>query len=122
MSKKILVVDDSVTLRSLVVSTLRGAGYEPTEAGNGEEALKKIATHPLFDLVVTDLNMPVMDGFAFIQKVRALGTMKYTPVLLLTTESRTEQKEKAKAIGATGWLTKPFEPKQLLAVVQRVLP
>jgi two-component system, chemotaxis family, chemotaxis protein CheY len=120
--KTVLVVDDSASMRALVTATLRGAGFNPVEAGNGQEALVAIKTISVLDLVITDLNMPVMDGITFVQKVRQLAAFKYTPVLLLTTETRVEQKDKAKAAGATGWLTKPFDPERLLAVIQRVLP
>jgi two-component system, chemotaxis family, chemotaxis protein CheY len=122
MARNVLVVDDSASMRALVCSTLKTLGYETTEAGNGQEALEKIRTIRVLDLVITDLNMPVMDGITLVQNLRRLGAMKYTPVLLLTTETRVEQKDKAKAAGATGWLTKPFDPKQLTAVVQRILP
>ena len=120
--KTVLVVDDSVSMRALVSDTLQNAGFKAVEAANGQEALGVVKTLPVLDLVITDLNMPVMDGIAFVQKFRQLAAFKYTPVLLLTTETRADQKDKAKAAGATGWLTKPFDPKQLLAVIQRVLP
>ena len=120
--KTVLVVDDSASMRALVSGTLTNAGFKPFEASNGQEALGMVKAIPVLDLVITDLNMPVMDGISFVQKLRQLAAFKYTPVLLLTTETRTEQKDKAKAAGATGWLTKPFDPKQLLAVIQRVLP
>jgi two-component system, chemotaxis family, chemotaxis protein CheY len=120
--KTVLVVDDSASIRALVTGTLQSAGFKSVEAENGEQALQKIKTMPMLDLVITDLNMPVLDGIAFVQKFRQLAAFKYTPVLLLTTETRVEQKDKAKAAGATGWLTKPFDPKQLLSVIARVLP
>jgi two-component system chemotaxis response regulator CheY len=122
MARNVLVVDDSASMRALVSGTLKGLGFQTTEAGNGQEALDCIKTMRTVDLIVTDLNMPVMDGITFVQNVRRLVALKYVPVLLLTTETRTEHKEKAKAAGATGWLTKPFDPKQLTAVVQRLLP
>ena len=120
--KTVLVVDDSASMRALVSTALRAAGFNPVEASNGQEALNTVKSMSLVDLIITDLNMPMMDGITFVQKLRQMSAFKYTPVLLLTTETRTEQKDKAKAAGATGWLTKPFDPKQLLSVVQRVLP
>jgi two-component system chemotaxis response regulator CheY len=109
-------------MRALVISTLKGLGFACTEAGNGQEALERIRTMPTVDMVITDLNMPIMDGITFVQNLRKLVALKFVPVLLLTTETRTEHKEKAKAAGATGWLTKPFDPGQLTAVVKRILP
>jgi len=122
MARNVLVVDDSASMRALVSSTLKGLGYQTHEAANGEDALGRIKNMPTVDLIITDLNMPVMDGITFVQSVRKVQALKFVPVLLLTTETRTEQKDKAKAAGATGWLTKPFDPKQLTAVVQRILP
>jgi two-component system chemotaxis response regulator CheY len=122
MARNVLVVDDSSSMRALVSSTLKGMGFETTEAADGQEALNKVKTMRTVDLVITDLNMPVMDGITFVQNLRKLAALKYVPVLLLTTETRTEFKDKAKAAGATGWLTKPFDPKALTAVVQRILP
>jgi two-component system chemotaxis response regulator CheY len=122
MARNVLVVDDSASMRALVSSTLKGLGYQTHEAANGEDALGRIKNMASVDLIITDLNMPVMDGITFVQSVRKLQALKFVPVLLLTTETRTEQKDKAKAAGATGWLTKPFDPKQLTAVVQRILP
>lgn len=122
MPRTALVVDDSPSMRSLVGATLRAIGFTVTEADNGKTALAAADRASTFDLVVTDLNMPVMDGITFVGQLRTRPKLKYTPVLMLTTESSAEQKSKAKAAGATGWLTKPFEPKQLVATVQRVLP
>jgi two-component system chemotaxis response regulator CheY len=122
MARNALIVDDSTSMRQLVVQTLRSVGFTATEAADGKEALDKIKTVSAIDLVVTDLNMPVMDGLTLVQKLRALGAFKYTPILMLTTETRADYKTKAKEAGATGWLVKPFDPKQLIAVVQRILP
>jgi len=122
MSRTALVVDDSASMRSLVRDTLSAVGFSIVEADNGQVALEKATQAGRFDLVVTDLNMPILDGIAFVQKLRTLSAFKFTPVLLLTTETRTDQKDKAKAAGATGWLTKPFDPSKLRAVVQKVLP
>ncbi len=117
---KILAVDDSVSMRGMVAFTLRGAGHEVTEAENGQLALDA-AREGAFELVLADVNMPVMDGIAMVRELRALDAYKGVPILMLTTESHTERKMEGKAAGATGWLVKPFDPEQLLATVKRVL-
>ncbi|MFN3197049.1 MAG: response regulator [Bradymonadia bacterium] len=116
----ILAVDDSATMRQLVNFTLSGAGYTVVEAVDGQEAVEKAAKQP-FNLVITDVNMPRMDGIALIRVLRANPSFKYTPMLMLTTESGHSKKQEGKAAGATGWIVKPFEPQQLLATVRRVL-
>ncbi|MDQ6646795.1 MAG: response regulator [Pseudomonadota bacterium] len=117
---KILAVDDSTSMRGMVAFTLRGAGHEVTEAENGQLALD-IARGTSFELVLADVNMPVMGGIAMVRELRALDAYKGVPILMLTTESHTEKKMEGKAAGATGWLVKPFDPEQLLATVKRVL-
>lgn len=117
---KILAVDDSVSMRGMVAFTLRGAGHEVTEAENGQLGLD-LARSGSFELVLADVNMPVMDGIAMVRALRALDNYKGVPILMLTTESNTEKKMEGKAAGATGWLVKPFDPEQLLATVKRVL-
>ena len=117
---RILAVDDSASMRSMVAYTLRGAGHEVTEAENGQLALDA-ASASGFDLVLADVNMPVMDGIAMVRELRAMDAYKGVPILMLTTESHTEKKMEGKAAGATGWLVKPFDPEQLLATVKRVL-
>jgi two-component system chemotaxis response regulator CheY len=117
---KILAVDDSASMRGMVAFTLRGAGHEVTEAENGQLALD-IAQGSSFELVLADVNMPVMDGIAMVRALRAMDSYKGVPILMLTTESHTEKKMEGKAAGATGWLVKPFDPEQLLATVKRVL-
>jgi two-component system chemotaxis response regulator CheY len=117
---KILAVDDSVSMRGMVAFTLRGAGHEVTEAENGQLGLD-LARTGSFELVLADVNMPVMDGIAMVRALRALDNYKGVPILMLTTESHTEKKMEGKAAGATGWLVKPFDPEQLLATVKRVL-
>lgn len=121
-SRTVLIVDDSATMRSLVSQTLTEQGFAVIEAENGQMALDRLQALARVDLVVTDLNMPILDGIGFVQKMRQLASFKFTPVLLLTTETRTDQKDKAKAAGATGWLTKPFDPGKLRAVISKVLP
>ena len=117
---KILAVDDSASMRGMVAFTLRGAGHEVTEAENGQLALDA-ARGGSFELVLADVNMPVMDGIAMVRELRAMDAYKGVPILMLTTESHTEKKMEGKAAGATGWLVKPFDPEQLLATVKRVL-
>lgn len=121
MARKVLIVDDSVLVRQMVSFTLKEAGFEVVEAENGQDALNKLGCHAV-DLIVTDLNMPVMDGIAFIGSARTLAVAKYVPILMLTTESQPEMKLKGKAAGATGWIVKPFDPPKLLSVIARVLP
>jgi two-component system, chemotaxis family, chemotaxis protein CheY len=117
---KILAVDDSASMRGMVAFTLRGAGHEVTEAENGQLALEA-ARGSSYELVLADVNMPVMDGIAMVRELRAIDAYKGVPILMLTTESHTEKKMEGKAAGATGWLVKPFDPEQLLATVKRVL-
>jgi two-component system chemotaxis response regulator CheY len=120
MSKTVLSVDDSASMRALVKMTLAGAGYQVIEAADGAEGLAK-AQSTAVQIIVTDLNMPRMDGLAFIKEVRKLPAYKGVPILFLTTESDDAKKREAKLAGATGWLVKPFQPDQLLAVVRRVI-
>jgi two-component system chemotaxis response regulator CheY len=121
MSKKALIVDDSTSMRQMVGFTLRDGGFEVFEAENGQDALNKLVSQ-LVDVVITDLNMPVMDGFAFIQRVRATPGIKSLPILLLTTESQLSKREEGKAVGATGWIVKPFNPEKLLQILAKVVP
>ncbi len=117
---KILVVDDSNSIRDMVNFTLKSAGYETQEACDGQEGLNK-AQASSFDLVITDVNMPNMDGITLCQELRKLADFKFTPILMLTTESSGDMKLKGKAAGATGWLVKPFNPEKLLATIKRVV-
>ncbi len=116
----ILTVDDSTSMRQMVSFTLKGAGYEVVESVDGVAALE-IAKTRSFDLVVTDVNMPNMDGITLIKELRTLPDYKFTPILMLTTESAAEKKQEGKAAGATGWIVKPFEPEQLLSTIKKVL-
>ncbi len=118
--KTVLSVDDSASIRQMVKLTLAGAGYQVLEAENGAEGLKT-AQASAVNMIVTDLNMPVMDGLSFIREVRKLPAYKGVPILFLTTESDAGVKQEAKAAGATGWITKPFQQEQLLAVVKKVI-
>jgi two-component system chemotaxis response regulator CheY len=116
----ILAVDDSASMRQMVTFTLKGAGHDVTEAENGQDALDK-AKGKQFDLVISDVNMPVMDGISLIKELRALSEYKFTPLLMLTTESGDDKKSQGKTAGATGWIVKPFNPDQLLATINKVL-
>jgi two-component system chemotaxis response regulator CheY len=109
-------------MRQMVAYTLKGAGYEIVEAGNGKEAVGKLNGGAKPALVVTDLNMPEMDGITLIQEIRKMPAFKFTPILMLTTESADDKKKAGQAAGATGWIVKPFNPEQMLKVVQKVLP
>ena len=119
MAKVILTVDDSASVRQMVKFTLSDAGYTVIEAIDGIDALAKL-TKPV-NLVITDLNMPNLDGIGLIRKVRANPACKGIPIIMLTTESQQARKLEGKAAGATGWIVKPFAVEQLLAVVKRVL-
>ncbi|MFC1684327.1 response regulator [Pseudomonadota bacterium] len=116
----IMAVDDSASMLQMVAFTLKGAGYEVVEASDGVQALN-LAKQKAVNLVITDVNMPNMDGISLIKELRALPTYKFTPLLMLTTESSPEKKQEGKAAGATGWIVKPFNPDQLLATVKKVL-
>jgi len=118
--KKILAVDDSASMRQMVGFTLKKAGFEVVEAKDGSEALS-IAKQQSFDAVISDVNMPVMDGITLIKELRTLPSYKFTPLLMLTTESGIDKKTEGKAAGATGWIVKPFNPDQLLAVLKKVI-
>ncbi len=116
----ILAVDDSASMRQMVTFTLKGAGFEVIEAIDGVEALSKAQTAKV-DLVLTDVNMPNMDGITLVKELRGLPSFKFTPMLMLTTESAGDKKAAGKAAGATGWIVKPFNPDQLLNTIKRVL-
>ena len=120
MSKKIMTVDDSASVRQMVSFTLKGAGYEVVEAEHGKDALAKL-NGSVVHMVITDLNMPTMNGIELIKELRAQPAFKFIPIVFLTTESQDAKKQEGKAAGATGWIVKPFKPEQLLAVVKKVL-
>ncbi|CBK42073.1 MAG: response regulator [Nitrospira sp.] len=122
MAKTVLVVDDSPTMRQMVAFTLTSAGYQVVEAGNGKEAVGKVNGGAKPDLVVTDLNMPEMDGITLIKEIRKMPALKFTPILMLTTEASDDKKKAGQAAGATGWIVKPFNPEQMMAVIKKVLP
>ena len=122
MAKTVLVVDDSPTMRQMVAFTLTNAGYQVVEAGNGKEAVGKVNGGAKPDLVVTDLNMPEMDGITLIKEIRKMPALKFSPILMLTTEASDDKKKAGQAAGATGWIVKPFNPEQMMAVIKKVLP
>lgn len=119
MSKKILIVDDSASVRSVLASTLGAAGYEVEEAAHGAAALTTLQSPP--DLMITDYNMPHMSGIQLVQIARSLPQCKQMPVLMLTTESEVSKRELGRAAGVSAWMVKPFQEKPLLAVVQKLL-
>ena len=120
MKKKVLTVDDSRTIRNMLLVTLNNAGFETIQAEDGVEGLEVLENaNP--DVIVTDINMPRLDGFGFIEGVRRNEKYRAIPILVLTTESDADIKAQAKAAGATGWLTKPFDPDQLVRIVKKVL-
>jgi two-component system chemotaxis response regulator CheY len=116
----ILAVDDSPSMRDMVRIALSSAGFQVSQACDGVEALE-LARQQAFDLVLSDVNMPNMDGISLIRALRAESAYKHTPILMLTTESSPERKREGKEAGATGWIVKPFDPAMLVATMQRVL-
>ncbi len=116
----ILAVDDSASMRQMVAFTLKGAGYRVIEAADGQEALEKVRGQQI-DLVLTDQNMPRMDGITLVRSLGALPPFAATPMLILTTESGAQMKARGRAAGATGWLVKPFDPDKLLEVTHKVI-
>ena len=120
MPKKVLTADDSPSVRQVVRLVLSDAGYDVVEAVDGKDALAKLGATPV-SLIITDLNMPNLDGVELIKAVRANPTHRLTPVLMVTTESGEDKKKQGKAAGATGWVVKPFAPEQLLQVVKKLI-
>ena len=120
MGKVIMTADDSASVRQMVAFTLQQSGHEVVQAVDGQDALAKLAGQRV-DMLITDLNMPNLDGIELIKGARALPACKFIPIVMLTTESQDARKQEGKAAGATGWIVKPFKPEQLLAVVKKVL-
>jgi len=120
MAKTILAVDDSSSLRQMVAFSLKAAGYQVVEAVDGQDGLDK-ARQQVVDLVLTDQNMPRMDGLSLIKQLRGLPEYQKVPILMLTTESSDDMKSKGRAAGANGWLVKPFDPQRLIEVVKKVI-
>jgi two-component system chemotaxis response regulator CheY len=121
MPKTVLIVDDSPTMRQMLGDTLREAGFAVLEGSDGEDALRRVDGKNV-QLVITDYNMPVMGGIALIEKLRAKPQFRFTPILVLTTETEEARKNQGRAAGATGWVTKPFDPTRLIQVVKRLVP
>jgi two-component system chemotaxis response regulator CheY len=115
-----MTVDDSASIRQMVSFTLKEAGYEAVEAVDGKDALAKLNGTPIH-MIITDLNMPNLDGIGLIKGVRANPSYKFIPIVMLTTESQDSKKQEGKHAGATGWIVKPFKPEQLLAVIKKVI-
>ena len=120
MSKTVMTVDDSASMRQMVSFTLKRAGHEVIEACDGRDALNKLPGQPVH-MIITDLNMPNMDGFEFIRATRAKPEYRCLPIIMLTTESQGDKVQLGRAAGATGWIVKPFKAEDLLAVVKKVL-
>jgi two-component system chemotaxis response regulator CheY len=122
MSKTILTVDDSRTMRNMLMMALTGAGHSVVQAEDGVHGVEVLAQNPGVDVIITDINMPRMDGYGFIESVRQGSIANTTPILVLTTESEPAKKQRARDAGATGWIVKPFDAEKLLAAVRRVSP
>jgi two-component system chemotaxis response regulator CheY len=119
MAKTIMIVDDSASIRTVVGIALRGEGYAVIEAINGQDALSKL-TGQKVNLIISDVNMPVMDGITFVKNVKLLPAYRFTPIIMLTTESDETKKREGQSAGAKAWVVKPFKPEQMLGAVQRL--
>lgn len=120
MAKTIMVVDDSASLRQVVGIALKGAGYDVLEACDGKDALSKINGQKIH-LIISDVNMPNMDGISFVQEVKKMPNYRFTPIIMLTTESQEAKKQQGQAAGAKAWVVKPFQPAQMLAAVSKLI-
>lgn len=120
MAKTILIVDDSASVRQVVKIALSGAGYDTIEGVDGKDALSKL-TGQKVHLIISDVNMPNMDGITFVKEVKKLAAYKFTPVIMLTTESQEAKKQEGQAAGAKAWVVKPFQPAQMLAAVSKLI-
>lgn len=118
-NKSALIVDDSFTMRNMVSLALKEQNFDVTTAEDGVDALK-VSKGKKFDVIITDINMPNMDGFQLLEKLRAIEDFKFTPILVLTTEGSDEKKKEGKRLGATGWIVKPFNPQTLIATINKV--
>ncbi|MBP7413190.1 MULTISPECIES: response regulator [Simplicispira] len=119
MAKTIMVVDDSASIRMVVGIALRRAGYEVIEAQDGKDAIGKL-TGQKVHLIISDVNMPVMDGITFVKNVKQMPSYRFTPIIMLTTESDESKKREGQAAGAKAWVVKPFKPEQMLGAVQKL--
>lgn len=122
MKKNILAVDDSATMLQTISLTLEKEGYNMVTAKDGVDALQKLKGGERFHVIITDVNMPNMDGITLTREIKKISSYKFTPVIILTTESQVGKKEEGKSAGATGWIVKPFKPEQLVSVVRKVSP
>jgi two-component system chemotaxis response regulator CheY len=120
MAKTIMIVDDSASLRQVVSIALKGAGYNTLEACDGVDALKKLVGAQV-NLIISDVNMPNMDGISMVKEVKKLPAHKFTPIIMLTTESQADKKSEGQAAGARAWVVKPFQPQQMLAAVAKLI-
>ena len=120
MARTILIVDDSASVRQVVGIALKGAGYDVIVAGDGEEALAKLDGQRIH-LIIADVNMPNMDGITFVAEAKKLPAYKFTPIIMLTTESQEDKKKQAQAAGAKAWVTKPFQPEQMISAVSKLI-
>jgi two-component system chemotaxis response regulator CheY len=120
MAKRILLVDDSASVRTVAGIALRGAGYEVVEASNGQEGLERLAGEKVH-LIISDVNMPVLDGIAFLKEVKKHPNYKFTPVIMLTTEAGEDKKQEGRAAGAKAWITKPFQPNVMVEAVSKLV-
>ena len=120
MGKTILIVDDSATIRQVVGMTLKGAGYEVMEASDGKDALNKLDGKKI-NLIISDVNMPNMDGITFVKEMKKIAAYKFVPVIMLTTEGNEEKKKAGQDAGAKAWVVKPFQPAQMLAAVTKLI-
>ncbi|SNY61221.1 response regulator [Paractinoplanes atraurantiacus] len=121
MAKTILIVDDSASVRQVVSIALKGAGYEVITANDGKDALSKMSGGQRLHLIISDVNMPNMDGITFVAEAKKLPAYKFTPIIMLTTESQDDKKKQAQAAGAKAWVTKPFQPEQMLSAVSKLV-
>lgn len=121
MTKSVLIVDDSASIRQVVSLTLKGAGFEVIEACDGQDALNKLSGQRVH-LMISDVNMPNMDGLTFLKEVKTRPEYKFTPVIMLTTESGEDKKNVGREAGAKAWMVKPFQPEQMLAAVNKLVP
>jgi two-component system chemotaxis response regulator CheY len=120
MGKTVLVVDDSASVRQVVSIALKGAGYDVLQGSDGKDALKQLDGRRIH-LIISDVNMPNMDGITFVTEAKKLPAYKFTPIIMLTTESQEDKKRQAQAAGAKAWVTKPFQPEQMLAAVSKLI-
>ena len=120
MTKKILVIDDSASLRQVVSIALKGAGYEVIEAADGQQALERLDDNRVH-LAICDVNMPVMDGITFVKEVKKRSNHRFLPIIMLTTESRESRKQEGQMAGAKAWVVKPFRPEQILNAVSKLI-